>query len=158
MSEELDALSIYRAEELTPETFFPTARLNHVFRLFMAEYRRVIDGVRVTSIHYRPQLEIMVKIGGQVRTVALKLSCNPNNITINASTLLGDKKCMGVMQVILFFMGNLDYPSLHLDVNDDLTAQFHTEIPTTAICNPGDFYALIVRLAETASKLEQMST
>ena len=141
---------------ITPETFFPSEPVNYAFRLFLWHYCRWVDGVKVVLDRGRPKLEIMVRNGIDRRLITITLSDFASGVMVRAATDIGETNCAGMMQMLLLFMNNLDYPSYRLELKNDLTARFYTEITTSALRTSSNFYALIVRLAETASRLEQL--
>ena len=141
---------------VTPETFFPSEPLNYAFRLFLWHYCRLVDGVDVVLKRGCPQLEIRVKLGQGRRRITMTLADTAAGVIVQAATTINEPNCVGMMQIVLLFMNHLDYPSYRLELTGDLSARFYTEAPTSALRTSGDFYDLIVRLAETASRLEQM--
>ena len=143
-------------EIITPETFFPTEPLNYAFRLFLWHYCRCVDEVKVVLTRSRPQLEVYVRGKEGRRLVIVTLTDTMPGVLVRVSTDIGETNCAGMMQMILLFMNNLDYPSYRLELKNDLTACFYLEVPTFSLRTSGDFYDLIVRLAETASRLEQL--
>ena len=143
-------------EIITPETFFPSEPLNYAFRLFLWHYCRRIGGVNVVFNRGRPQLEVEIRFANNIREVTVTMYSDATGVTIKATTAVGDRNCPGVMHLLRLFMEEPDNLRYRVELDGNFTARLYTETSTFSLRTSGEFYDLIIRLAETAARLEKM--
>jgi len=156
MDNESRSFEQYRQEIVMPETFFPSEPLNYAFRQFLWHYCQRIHGVKVVLDRNRPLLEVRVRVNDAVRRVVVMLYSDAAGVMVKASTVTGDRNCPGVMHLLLLLSEEPQNLRYRVELDNNFAARFYTEMRTDQLRNSGDFHDLIIRLAETATRLEQM--